>query len=94
MTKVSDLVFAADLNRTSVKKMNKKNINKTNETITKNSHKNIRNKSIDEFIYMGEIMNGGKLESIKNNENLDEGGKITNSIKIKNNKTISSKNKK
>jgi hypothetical protein len=39
-------------------------------------------------------MNGGKLESIKNNENLDEGGKITNSIKIKNNKTISSKNKK
>ena len=55
MTKVSDLVFAADLNRTSVKKMNKKNINKTNETITKNSRKNIRNKSIDEFIYMGEI---------------------------------------
>ena len=94
MTKVSDLVFAADLNRTSVKKMNKKNINKTNESIVKNSCKNIRNKSIDEFIYMGEIMNGEKLESIKNKENLDEGGKITNSIKIKNNKTISSKNKK
>ena len=52
-----DLVFAADLNRTSVKKMNKKNINKTNEVIRKNSQKNIRNKSIDEFIYMGEIMN-------------------------------------
>jgi replication factor C subunit 1 len=52
-----DLVFAADLNRTSVKKMNKKNINKTNETILKNSQKNIRNKSIDEFIYMGEIIN-------------------------------------
>lgn len=52
-----DLVFAADLNRTSVKKMNKKNINKTNETILKNSQKNIRNKSIDEFIYMGEILN-------------------------------------
>jgi replication factor C subunit 1 len=55
-----DLVFAADLNRTSVKKMNKKNINKTNETILKNSTKNIRNKSIDEFIYMGEIMNYSK----------------------------------
>jgi hypothetical protein len=51
------LVFAADLNRTSVKKMNKKNINKTNETINKNSNEVIRNKSIDEFIYMGEIIN-------------------------------------
>ena len=56
----NDLVFAADLNRTSVKKMNKKNINKTNETILKNSQKNIRNKSIDEFIYMGEIINVSK----------------------------------
>lgn len=55
-----DLVFAADLNRTSVKKMNKKNINKTNETILKNSPKKIRNKSIDEFIYMGEIINFSK----------------------------------
>jgi replication factor C subunit 1 len=55
-----DLVFAADLNRTSVKKMNKKNINKTNEVIRKNSQKIIRNKSIDEFIYMGEIMNYSK----------------------------------
>lgn len=54
-----DLVFAADLNRTSVKKMNKKNINKTNEVIKKNSQKIIRNKSIEEFIYMGEIMNVG-----------------------------------
>jgi hypothetical protein len=36
--------------------MNKKNINITNETITKKSNKNIRNKSIEEFIYMGEIM--------------------------------------
>jgi hypothetical protein len=51
------LIFAADLNRTSVKKMNKKNINKTNETINKNSNEVIRNKSIDEFIYMGEIIN-------------------------------------
>jgi replication factor C subunit 1 len=56
-----DLIFATDLNRTSVKKMNNKNINKTNETIIKSSHKNIRNKSIDEFIYMGEIMNSTKL---------------------------------
>lgn len=55
-----DLVFAADLNRTSVKKMNKKNINKTNEVIVKKSLKIIRNKSIDEFIYMGEIMNDSK----------------------------------
>ena len=40
-----------------VKKMNKKNINKTNESINKSSSENIRNKSIDEFIYMGEIIN-------------------------------------
>jgi len=49
------LEFAIDLNRTSVKKMNFKNINKTNERINKNN-KNIRNKSIEEFIYMIEIM--------------------------------------
>lgn len=55
--KFSKLEFAADLNRTSVKKMNKKNITRTNNTLTKNHYKNIRNKSIDEFIYMGEIMN-------------------------------------
>jgi replication factor C subunit 1 len=93
MTKVSDLVFATDLNRTSVKKMNKKNINKTNESIVKNSCKNIRNKSIDEFIYMGEIMNGEKLEAIKNNIESEDSNKQTKSIKIKNNKTISSKKK-
>ena len=55
--KYSKLEFAADLNRTSVKKMNKKNITKTNNSLNKNYYKNIRNKSIDEFIYMGEIMN-------------------------------------
>ena len=49
------LEFAIDLNRTSVKKMNFKNINRTNERINKNN-KNIRNKSIEEFIYMIEIM--------------------------------------
>lgn len=50
------LEFAIDLNRTSVKKMNKKKIIKTNNSLNKNHYKNIRNKSIDEFIYMGEIM--------------------------------------
>ena len=35
--------------------MNFKNINRTNERIYKNN-KNIRNKSIEEFIYMIEIM--------------------------------------
>jgi len=49
------LDFAIDLNRTSVKKMNFKNINRTNERIYKNN-KNIRNKSIEEFIYMIEIL--------------------------------------
>ena len=49
------LIFAADLNRTTVKKKNKKNITKTNNFLSKNYNKNIRNKSIDEFIYMGDI---------------------------------------
>jgi replication factor C subunit 1 len=105
LSKESDLVFAADLNRTSVKKMNKKNINKTNETITKNSRKNIRNKSIDEFIYMAEIMNGEKMDTIKEktikkeensnskveNYKDEKNMEKTNSIKIKKNKAISSK---
>lgn len=63
--KYSKLEFAADLNRTSVKKMNKKNITKTNNSLNKNYYKNIRNKSIDEFIYMGEIIN--KINEEKNN---------------------------
>ena len=50
------LIFAADLNRTTVKKKNKKNITKTNNFLSKNDNKNIRNKSIDEFIYMGDII--------------------------------------
>ena len=54
--KNAKLEFAIDLNRTSVKKMNKKKIIKTNNSLNKNLYKNIRNKSIDEFIYMGEIM--------------------------------------
>jgi hypothetical protein len=74
--KTGSLIFAADLNRTSVKKMNKKNINKTNETINKNSNEIIRNKSIDEFIYMGEIIN--KL----NNNKFESTNYINNIIKI------------
>ncbi len=50
------IVFATDLNRTSVKKMNYKNIIKTNELLV-NGNKNIRHKTIDEFIYMSEIIN-------------------------------------
>jgi len=80
--KSGSLVFAADLNRTSVKKMNKRNINKTNETINKNSNEVIRNKSIDEFIYMGEIINklNNKCESTNYINN------ITKINKLKNNK--------
>lgn len=92
----TDLIFAADLNRTSVKKMNKKNINKTNETITKNSFKNIRNKSIDEFIYMGEIMNGKFIESsnkLNTNETISN-NPIIKSPKEKTEKIAKSKNKK
>ena len=54
--KNTKLEFAIDFNRTSVKKMNKKKIIKPNNSLNKNYYKNIRNKSIDEFIYMGEIM--------------------------------------
>ena len=56
--------------------MNKKNINRTNESINKNSIENIRNKSIDEFIYMGEIMN--KVSNTKN----ESSNYINNIIKI------------
>ena len=70
--KNKNLIFAIDLNRTSVKKMNFKNINKTNERINKNN-KNIRNKSIEEFIYMIEIMNKNITEINSDN--------INNSIK-------------
>jgi hypothetical protein len=50
-----ELVFATDLNRTSVKKMNSKNTKKINEEINKNLK--TRNKTIDEFIFMGDIIN-------------------------------------
>lgn len=75
--KTGSLVFAADLNRTSVKKMNKKNITKTNNSLNKNCYKNIRNKSIDEFIYMGEIINKINENSKSSNTNY-----INNIIKI------------
>jgi len=82
------LVFAADLNRTSVKKMNKKNISKTNNSLSNNSQSNIRNKSIDEFIYMGEIIN--KLN--KNGKiNIDNIGDYNNIVKINKLKNINSK---
>ena len=85
--KTGTLVFAADLNRTSVKKMNKKNINKTNNSLNKNCYKNIRNKSIDEFIYMGEIIN--KINENKKSSNQNY---INNIIKI--NKLKSTQKKK
>jgi len=70
--KNKNLIFAIDLNRTSVKKMNFKNINKTNERLNKNN-KNIRNKSIEEFIYMIEIMNKNITEI--NSDNLNNNSK-------------------
>ena len=76
--KTGTFAFAADLNRTSVKKMNKKNINKTNDALNRNSFKNIRNKSIDEFIYMGEIVNKLNENKIKSSNN----NYINNIIKI------------
>ena len=80
------LIFAADLNRTSVKRMNKKNILKTNENLCKDFQINVRNKSIEEFIYMGEIIN--KL----NESNKKDILYINNIIKI--NKLINIKNSK
>jgi len=90
--KINTLVFAADLNRTSVKKMNKKNITKTNNTLNKNSYKNIRNKSIDEFIYMGEIMN--KInENKKSSSNTNYINNIIKINKLKSNSKTSQKKK-
>jgi hypothetical protein len=90
---MNDLVFAADLNRTSVKKMNKKNINKTNESINKNSRKNIRNKSIDEFIYMGEIINKKESNDDKLKETTINMNNIIKINKLKTNKPVSNKKK-
>jgi DNA polymerase III delta prime subunit len=89
--KNAKLEFAIDLNRTSVKKMNKKNIIKTNNSLNKNNYKNIRNKSIDEFIYMGEIMNKINEESkISSDQNYINIIKIN---KLKSNPKSSSKKK-
>jgi len=86
------LVFAADLNRTSVKKMNKKNINKTNNSLNINNLNNIRNKSIDEFIYMGEIIN-----KINENNKLSSNTNCMNNIikinKLKSNTKSNQKKK-
>jgi hypothetical protein len=83
--KNGNLIFAADLNRTSVKKMNKKNISKTNETLNNNSKENIRNKSIEEFIYMGEIIN--KINEDTTNNTKESFNCINNIIKINKLKT-------
>jgi len=89
--KYSKLEFAADLNRTSVKKMNKKNITRTNNCLNKNYYKNIRNKSIDEFIYMGEIMNkiNDDMKSLSNQNYLN----IIKINKLKSNSKIIIKKK-
>jgi hypothetical protein len=78
--KDDSLVFATDLNRTSVKKMNSKNTKKINEEINKN--KKTRNKSIDEFIFMGDIIN------FNPNLNIDYSSDILkiNKIKLNNKK--------
>lgn len=91
--KTGSLVFAADLNRTSVKKMNKKNITKTNNSLNKNCYKNIRNKSIDEFIYMGEIIN--KInENKKSSSNTNYINNIIKINKLKSNSNSKSNQKK
>jgi hypothetical protein len=90
--KTGSLVFAADLNRTSVKKMNKKNITKTNNSLNRNCNKNIRNKSIDEFIYMGEIIN--KInENSKSTSNTNYINNIIKINKLKSNSKSSQKKK-
>jgi replication factor C subunit 1 len=89
--KYSKLEFAADLNRTSVKKMNKKNITKTNNSLNKNYYKNIRNKSIDEFIYMGEIMN--KINEDKKQSSNQNYLNIIKINKLKSNPKIITKKK-
>ena len=91
--KSGTLVFAADLNRTSVKKMNKKNITKTNNSLNKNCYKNIRNKSIDEFIYMGKIIN--KInENKKSSSNTNYINNIIKINKLKSNSKTNPKKKK
>ena len=75
-----DLVFATDLNRTSVKKMNSKNTKKINEEINKSSKS--RNKSIDEFIYMGDIINANPDLDIDFSDEILKINKIKLSTKI------------
>ena len=78
--KKANLDFAADLNRTSVKQMNKKTIIKTNNSLNKNCYKNVRNKSIDEFIYMSEIVS--KINGENKSSKTQEQNNIDNIIKI------------
>lgn len=62
------LVFATDLNRTSVKKMNSKNTKITNKEI--NKHSKSRNKSVDEFLYLGDIIKGNPNLNIDFSSNI------------------------
>jgi hypothetical protein len=62
------LVFATDLNRTSVKKMNSKNTKITNKEI--NKHSKSRNKSVDEFLYLGDIIKGNPSLNIEFSSNI------------------------
>ena len=50
-----ELYYSVDMNRTSVKKNNKKNIDKTNDTLLK-KNSNSKKKTIDEFIFMKDIL--------------------------------------
>lgn len=77
----SDLVFATDLNRTSVKKMNSKNTKKINEEINRSAK--TRNKSIDEFIFMGDIINANPNLDIDFSDDILKINKIKMSNKTK-----------
>jgi hypothetical protein len=71
--------------------MNRKNITKTNNSLNKNYYKNIRNKSIDEFIYMGEIMN--KINEDKKQSSNQNYLNIIKINKLKSNPKIITKKK-
>ena len=61
----NEIMFASDLNRTSVTKMNTKNINKTNENILKNS-------IVDETIETDDIAKSDVKKNTIHNKTIDE----------------------
>jgi len=69
-----ELDFTTDLNRTSVKKMNSKNTKLTNKEISKNSRS--QHKSIDEFLYMIDIINGNPNLNIQHSNNIKKISRI------------------